>query len=75
MPVLTYCTKFGTFGNERHLPSGEMVASRDGFAGSVSRLVSAFYVVISTNILRDTKVGYNAKIEVNKTSANPLFTA
>jgi hypothetical protein len=74
VPVLTYCTKFGTFGNECHLPSGEMAALRIGFSGFVSALVSAFDVVISTNILRDTKSGYNSKIEVNKTSYYHLFS-
>jgi hypothetical protein len=55
VPVPTYYTKFGTFGNERHLPSGEMVSSRDGFAGFVSRSVSVFDVVISSKILRIQK--------------------
>ena len=61
MPVLTYWSKFGTFGNERHLPSVEVFASRVVFAGFVSRPLWIVSVVISTNIMRDTMAGYNAK--------------
>ena len=53
----SYCTKFGAFGNERHLLSGERFLSRTGFAGFVPRLAFLVNVVISANALQDVMSG------------------
>src|ERR1700677_1523508 len=58
---MTYCSKFGTFGNDRHLPSVETCGSRF-VAGVLSVPADAVsYIAFIEFNIRDTTVGCNEK--------------
>jgi len=53
-----YCSKCGTFGNDLHFPSGEILWLRSlvDFGG---RVVVGFGGLFTTKTIRDTNQGYN----------------
>ena len=71
---MTYCSRFGTFGNDLHLPSGDKFSSRLVFGMLFAPADAVPVGGFIKKMIGYTMAGYNEKIKNFKTAKQSMFS-